>query len=151
MIVSMDTATIKRRQEREVQRHVTALCRRGDFTAEALDALAEGYRSSGKVYARRHAKRLAALFRAGLLKPMSVGRGDWDAALYLAKKAWVNDLGHRVFRGDEAPRCEAPKKQRPSCGIVCENGRPCRAKVMKGGAACLLHQKKIEEALASNE
>jgi hypothetical protein len=136
----------KIRQKEKVRRDLNALARRGDLTLEAFEKLIPGY----DAYAKRYAKRLLAYFRVGRFSAYDVAKGRWSEIEAIGQTAWYNSEGQLIPRAlsemekeEKAAARALPKRDRPLCDAICQNGNLCQARARPGQRFCLKHSQKF--------
>lgn len=136
----------KERAKAKVRRDLTALARRGDLTLEAFEAVALSYNPKHWAEAARYAKRLLALFRAGVFTAYEVAGGKWLQIEERARSLWYTPEGQIMPRYLHEMELEAldatrplPKSARPLCAATSQKGKPCQAKARPGSVFCLKH------------
>ncbi len=134
----------KQRQKDKVRRDLTTLARRGDLTLEVFEQMITGY----DAYPKRYAKRLLALFRVGRFSAYDVAKGRWQEIESIGQTAWYTTEGQLMPRAlsemekeEKTAARPLPKKERPLCEAICQNGNSCQAKARPGQNFCLKHSK----------
>jgi len=139
-------------QRDQVRRNVYILARQATFNEKSLEELARTYDGQpAKRAAKRYARKLLALYRAGLFTSTDFSnRRDWYFVNWLeiedrARFFWVTRDGEKIKREALARRMEEkrkpPKSARARCAAIAKSGDQCRAKAAPESDFCRFHER----------
>jgi len=127
-------------QKRIVRHRLEELANESELTEESFDALIQ-----------RYAKRLRALWRAGILRRWDVRGQKWELIEKRAASVWINNEGELIPRHlqDEITSCKMaerlpPKRERPLCAATRKDGKPCQARAVPYSTLCNVHRPKLQ-------
>jgi hypothetical protein len=139
-------------QKRIVRHRLEELANESELTEESFEALIERYANAPRMkHARRYAKRLRVLWRAGILRRWDVRGQKWELIEKRAASVWINNEGELIPRHlqDEITSCKMaerlpPKRERPLCAATRKDGKPCQARAVPYSTLCNVHRPKLQ-------